>query len=176
MEKFKILTILMLSLTLICTASNAQDDSASIDQNLTNQASMLQIDPENKPLSEAQDASSSQTLNEAKNDIEDKQDTSDFWTQEEKDRPSYTRSLLTSILFLAVLGWAGMFISKKLMPHSMAGSSKNIRVCETVRLGAGRNLHIVQVRGLGKVLIGSTGSSISMISTIENGTGDNNID
>jgi flagellar biogenesis protein FliO len=70
-----------------------------------------------------------------------------------------------SVLAVAVIGVAAIYVSKKLLPKIANLPGKEIRVIETAYLGARKQLHLVEVGGR-RVLIAATGENITMLSDV----------
>jgi hypothetical protein len=85
-----------------------------------------------------------------------------------KDTPDYnlTKNIFIAVVFISVLGLAGYFVLKKLSPNVKSGDGKTMGVSETLSLGTGKSLHILDVRGGHKFIIGVTSSSINLIADI----------
>ena len=73
--------------------------------------------------------------------------------------------MLLSILAVAGLGAAVVYISKKLLPKISNLPGKQIRVLETNHLGTRKTIHLIQV-GSRRLLIGSTSETITMLADV----------
>lgn len=112
---------------------------------------------------QAESAQTKISLGETDNSLVDNLNENSLGTNNDQ---GYAKELLVSVIFIFVLGSIAYAISKKLLPSFANKQSQNIQIKETTRLGAGKNLHIIEVDGEGRFLIGSTNSSISMISKL----------
>ena len=73
----------------------------------------------------------------------------------------YYRMML-AVLFVAVLGAAAIYVSRKLLPRLTSLPGKEIRVTETVYLGPRKAVHMVEVGGR-RFLIGSTNENVTKL-------------
>jgi flagellar biosynthetic protein FliO len=73
--------------------------------------------------------------------------------------------MMLSVLLVIGLGAAAIYISKKLLPKIANLPGKEIRVIETVHLGPRKTVHLLQV-GNRRLLIGSTGESITKLADV----------
>ncbi len=77
------------------------------------------------------------------------------------DTVSLPRMLL-SLMLVAALAVAVMFLSKKVLPKVSAIAGKKVKVLETVSLGSRRAVHLLEV-GNRQILIGSTQNTITRL-------------
>jgi flagellar biogenesis protein FliO len=73
--------------------------------------------------------------------------------------------MLLSILAVAVLGAAVVYVSKKLLPKISNLPGKQIRVIETHHLGPRKSIHLIAA-GSRRLLIGSTSETITMLADV----------
>lgn len=73
--------------------------------------------------------------------------------------------MLLSILVVAGLGAAVIYVSKKLLPKITNLPGKQIRVVETNHLGQRKALHLIQI-GSRRLLIGSTNEAVTMLADV----------
>jgi flagellar biosynthetic protein FliO len=73
--------------------------------------------------------------------------------------------MLLSILVVAALGAAVVYVSRKLLPKISNLPGKQIRVAETTHLGPRKSIHLIQV-GSRRLLIGSTSETITMLADV----------
>jgi flagellar biosynthetic protein FliO len=81
------------------------------------------------------------------------------------DTSSAFKSLVKAVLIIAVLGAAAIYISKKVMPKVGAAMGKEMKVVETMALGARKHLYIVKV-GSKKLLLGATPERITHLADL----------
>jgi flagellar biogenesis protein FliO len=82
--------------------------------------------------------------------------------------------MMLAVLLVVILGLAAIYISKKLMPRITSLSGKKIQICETVRLGPHKAIHLIKT-GEQTFLIGSTSESITKIAEITDSSGQTNL-
>jgi flagellar biogenesis protein FliO len=70
-----------------------------------------------------------------------------------------------------MLGGIAWLIIRKLPPKMAAGKSEKIAVSDSVNLGSGRALHLVEVEGGRKILIGVTNENINTLAELESEVG-----
>ena len=76
----------------------------------------------------------------------------------------YTRTIL-AVLLVMVLGVAGIYISKKLLPKLTNLPGKKIHIVETVHIGPRRAVHLLEIDNR-RFLIGSTNENISTLADL----------
>jgi flagellar biogenesis protein FliO len=76
----------------------------------------------------------------------------------------YIKTIL-SVCLVIILGIAGVYISKKLLPKLTNLPGKEIHIIETVHLGPRRAIHLLEV-GKRRFLIGSTNENISTLADL----------
>ncbi len=79
--------------------------------------------------------------------------------------------MMLSVLFVVGLGVAAIYISKKLLPKVSHFPGKQICIVETVGLGPRKAVHLLQI-GNQRLLIGSTGESITKLADITDDSAD----
>lgn len=79
-------------------------------------------------------------------------------------------TVIRAFLFVAVLGAAAFYVSKKLLPKITNLPGKEVRVVETVYLGPRKAVHVLEV-GSRRFLVGSTNENITKLADITNITG-----
>ncbi|MBW7990845.1 MAG: FliO/MopB family protein [Planctomycetes bacterium] len=72
---------------------------------------------------------------------------------------------MVSVLFLVVLGAAGIYVSKRFLPKITNLSGKEIRIAETVHLGPRKAVHLLEI-GERRFLIGSTNENITRLADL----------
>jgi flagellar biosynthetic protein FliO len=77
----------------------------------------------------------------------------------------YFYKMLLSLVLVAALGIAVIYVSKKLMPRLTNQTGKQIRVIETAYLAPRKGIHLVQA-GNRRLLIASTNETITMLADI----------
>ena len=73
--------------------------------------------------------------------------------------------MLLSILVVAGLGAAVVYVSKKLLPKISNLPGKQIRIIETHHLGPRKSIHLITA-GSRRLLIGSTSETITMLADV----------
>jgi flagellar biogenesis protein FliO len=73
--------------------------------------------------------------------------------------------MLLSILLVAALGIAAIYVSKKLLPRLTNPPGKQIRVLETAHLAPRKGIHLIQA-GTRRLLIASTNETITMLADV----------
>jgi flagellar biogenesis protein FliO len=77
-----------------------------------------------------------------------------------------TRQFALAIGFVALLGVCAWYVSKKLGTKLGIARGKDISIIETVHLGSRKTLHLLEVGGRMKLLIGSTNENISLLADV----------
>jgi flagellar biosynthetic protein FliO len=77
----------------------------------------------------------------------------------------YFYKMLLSILVVACLGVAVVYVSKKLLPKMSNLPGKQIKIVETSHLGPRKAIHLIQI-GPRRLLIGSTSETITMLADV----------
>jgi flagellar biogenesis protein FliO len=81
-------------------------------------------------------------------------------------RHDLTKRFFYVISFVAILGIAAYYLTKKLLPKLTITQGKIISVSETVHLGPQKQLHLIHVGHKRKFLIGSTNENINIIADV----------
>jgi len=76
------------------------------------------------------------------------------------------RQFAVAIGFVALLGFCAWYVSKKFGPKLGITRGKDISIVETIHLGSHRSLHLLEVGGRIKLLIGSTNENISILADV----------
>lgn len=79
--------------------------------------------------------------------------------------------LPAAILVVVVLGCAAFYFQRKFMPKFVARGGKHVSVVETVHLGQHKAVHLLDVGGGRRLLIGSTNGSINILADVTAATG-----
>jgi flagellar biosynthetic protein FliO len=79
--------------------------------------------------------------------------------------------LTFAVLMVIVLGWAAIYLSKKILPKLSSMSGKTIQVVETVHLGPRKSVHLLKI-GNKQILVGSTNDNITKLADIPDLTTD----
>lgn len=77
------------------------------------------------------------------------------------------KRMVLATVIVAGLGIAAVYLSRKVLPKYGAGNGRHIRLLETMSLGSGNRLALLEVENK-KILIGSGGNGVSRISEFEN--------
>ena len=77
-----------------------------------------------------------------------------------------TRQFALAIGFVVLLGGCAWYVSKKFGAKLGPARGKDIRIIETVHLGSRKTLHLLEVGGRQKLLIGSTNENISILADV----------
>ena len=72
---------------------------------------------------------------------------------------------MLSVVFVLILGVAGVYMTKKFFPNIAKLQGKEIKVIETVHLGPRKSMHLVEI-GKRKFLIGSTSENITKLADL----------
>ena len=73
--------------------------------------------------------------------------------------------IMLSVVFVLILGVAGVYMTKKFFPNIAKLQGKEIKVVETVHLGPRKSMHLVEI-GKRKFLIGSTSENITKLADL----------
>ena len=76
------------------------------------------------------------------------------------------RQFVIASLIVVVMGGGVYYFSKKLVPKFATTRGKDISVIETIHIGPRKTLHLVDVGGNQKLLIGSTAESINILADV----------
>jgi flagellar biosynthetic protein FliO len=76
------------------------------------------------------------------------------------------RQFVLAICLVVLLGGCAWYVTKKFGTRLAMTRGKDISVVETVHLGPHKTLHLVEVGGRQKLLIGSTNENISMLADV----------
>lgn len=76
------------------------------------------------------------------------------------------RQFALAIGFVVLLGCGAWYVSKKFGPKLAITRGKEVRITETIHLGTHRALHMVEVGGRHKFLIGSTNTNINILADV----------
>jgi flagellar biogenesis protein FliO len=87
----------------------------------------------------------------------------------DKATVSVSKMLSAAVVVLVLLGLTALAM-RKLMPKIVRASGRALAVQESLPLGQGRMLHLVNVGGK-KLLIASTKERVSMLADVSSGTG-----
>lgn len=79
--------------------------------------------------------------------------------------------MLLSVMLVAALGIALIYVSKKLLPRIAHLPNKQIRVVETTYIAPRKGIHLVQI-GARRLLIASTNENVTMLADLSDATGD----
>ncbi len=79
----------------------------------------------------------------------------------------FLRAML-AVLFVAVLGVAAMYVSKRFLPRITRLPGKEIRIVETVHIGPRRAVHLIEI-GDRRILIGSTNENVTKLADVTPG-------
>lgn len=80
------------------------------------------------------------------------------------DSELYIRTIL-AVLLVIVLGTAGIYLSRKLLPKLTNLPGKKIHIVETVHIGPRRSVHLLEIDNR-RFLIGSTNENISTLADL----------
>jgi flagellar biogenesis protein FliO len=75
------------------------------------------------------------------------------------------RTLTISIILLAVIGTAVIYVSKKWLPKIGVSKSRHISVLESVQLAPNRRVHLIEV-GSQRFIVGSSNESVRMLADV----------
>jgi flagellar biogenesis protein FliO len=73
------------------------------------------------------------------------------------------RKFTYAIVLVVLLGIGACWFTKKFAPGLAVSKGKNITVLETISLGTGKTLHLIEVTNHQKLLLGCTAQSISLL-------------
>lgn len=79
--------------------------------------------------------------------------------------PSLRGKLLISILIVAILGVAAIYISKKFLPKITRGAGRKIRIVETVHLAPNKAVHLLRV-GTRQLLVASSKERVDFLADV----------
>ena len=81
------------------------------------------------------------------------------------DTSEALKKLVTSTLLIIVLGAAAVYLARRIMPKVNAAMGKELKVIESIRLGPGRQVHMIKV-GSRRLLIGSAAESVTYLADV----------
>ena len=81
------------------------------------------------------------------------------------DLSSALHRMMLGVSIVVILGIAGIYASKKILPKLACTQGKKIRVVETVHLGSRKTVYLLEIGGQ-QMLIGSTNDSITKLADI----------
>ncbi|HSV27531.1 MAG TPA: flagellar biosynthetic protein FliO [Sedimentisphaerales bacterium] len=87
------------------------------------------------------------------------------------DTSEALKTLVTSALLIIVLGAAAIYLARRIMPKVNAAMGRELKVIESIRLGPGRQVHIIGV-GSRRLLIGSAAESVTYLTEVSSGQPD----
>jgi flagellar biogenesis protein FliO len=93
-------------------------------------------------------------------------DDSDFDEGSSQAQNTLVRQFALAMGFVVVLGGCAWYLSKKLGAKLAITRGKDISVIETIHLGPHKMLHLLEVGGKQKLLIGSTNENISILADV----------
>jgi flagellar biogenesis protein FliO len=73
--------------------------------------------------------------------------------------------MMLAVSIVLILGVAGIYASKKILPKLAYTQGKKIKVVETVHLGSRKTVHLLEIGGQ-QILIGSTNDRITKLADI----------
>ena len=79
--------------------------------------------------------------------------------------------MLLSVLLVAGMGVAAVYVLKKVLPRISNLPGKQIRVVETAYIAPRKGIHLIQI-GARRLLIASTNETITMLSDVTDSAGD----
>jgi len=74
-------------------------------------------------------------------------------------------SVLASVVVVLLLGAAGIFVARKVLPRLRASSGRRLAVMESIYLGPRQTVHLLRV-GTRRFLLASTRERISMLAEL----------
>ena len=81
-------------------------------------------------------------------------------------RSKLMRQFALAIGFVIILGGCAFYFSKKFAGKLAITRGKDISVIETIHLGSHKTLHLLEVGGRQKLLIGSTSENINILADV----------
>lgn len=99
---------------------------------------------------------------------EDVGDVSDSSSEPEEDyQPEgILGQFIKGILLVGALGAGVYYFSKKLVPKLTAGQGKTVCVLETIALGHGKSVHLIEVGQKQTLLVGSSNENINFLADV----------
>jgi flagellar biogenesis protein FliO len=76
------------------------------------------------------------------------------------------RQFALAIGFVIILGGCAFYFSKKFAGKLAIGKGKDICIMETIHLGSHKTLHLLEVGGRQKLLIGSTNENVNILADV----------
>ncbi len=74
-----------------------------------------------------------------------------------------------AISLVLVLSGCAYWLSKRVMPKLTVTRGKNIRVVETIHLGTNRRIHLLEIDGDRRILVGSTAQNVNFLADMGRG-------
>ncbi|MBE0534085.1 MAG: flagellar biosynthetic protein FliO [Phycisphaerae bacterium] len=84
----------------------------------------------------------------------------------ESSRYDLMKQFAYAVLIVMLLGAGAWYFSRKLMPRLATSRGRNISVVENVPLGPNKMLHLVEVGGGRRLLVGSTSQSVTFLADV----------
>jgi len=84
----------------------------------------------------------------------------------ESNRYDLMKQFAYAVLIVMLLGVGAWYFSRKLMPRLATSRGRNISVIENVPLGPNKMLHLVEVGDGRRLLVGSTGQSVTFLADV----------
>ncbi len=159
-RKVFLLTVLGVCLCLLMIISGVTGGSSQEEQGGTDNKAL------NGPSDSNSLSSGSEVIADWLNDNDEKS-----IVGKNKTEYNLTRQFLVAVVLVALLGGAAWLILRKFPAKVTAGKSDKIAVSDSVNLGSGRALHLVEVEGGKKILIGVTNENINKLAEFESEVG-----
>lgn len=80
---------------------------------------------------------------------------------------SLIRQLITSLVFVGILGGGLWFVSKKFSPRMVPSKGGHLKLVESINLGGQKGIHLVLIDGRQTLVVGSTKEGLSLLCEID---------
>ncbi len=105
------------------------------------------------------------------------------WLEEDEDvengppgeKFSLIRQLITSLVFVGILGAGVWFVSKKISPKMIQAKGGELELVESLSLGGQKGIHLISIRGRESLVVASTKEGLSLLCEIAPGGEGNEI-
>jgi flagellar biosynthetic protein FliO len=90
----------------------------------------------------------------------------DLGSGSDAERGKMIKQFAYAVFLVVILGTGAFYLTRKVIPKLSMSKGKNISVIETVSLGPNRRIHLIEVGGSQRLLLGSTNQSINLLAHV----------